>query len=576
MQTAGRVLNLFIGERCDVRIGTHAEPTAFPRTPCDGPCHLGTDGLQGNVLATPRRLGRENHALYLFHVAHYRYFEGLLGRAIAPGAFAENITYDGPDETDLRIGDRIRIGGAVVELTLPRVPCYKMAHFLNADSGFPSRFSATGRTGIYARVIEPGPVAPSDSFAVMASDPRNASVIDVNSALTAPRPAPDLLTRVFASPDLGDGLRRQIEERVELMGVDADLRPRAVQITERKEECRDVVSLCFHMDSPPESRPRPGQFVTFGITDDNGTDHFRCYSLIEAPFSDGPNATWRIAVKREAPKGREFSVSSWIHDQVVEGTACTVYPQAGEFILPEDISGTINFIAGGIGITPILAQLRALAAVGFPSPVSLTYVVPTVQDLAFADALTECGNRLKDFRLRLHLSREAQLPPSAPSFWRLGRPDLEAVTSALDDDAHLFVCGPEAMIDTVRSIHAALGRRSDRLHFELFTEGAQSDAPLPSAEAAEISLPAQGYRGTWRQGDGALLKWIETHTDLRPPAACRSGLCRTCRASLLRGNVVYPPSVAAPPATEVLLCCAEPVSDLEIDFPEPAEAAAAE
>ena len=576
MQTAGRVLNLFIGERRDVRIGAHAEPTAFPRTPCDGPCHLGPHGLQGNVLATPRRLGRENHALYLFHVAHYRYFEGLLGRAIAPGAFAENITYDGPDEADLRIGDRIRIGSAVVELTLPRVPCYKMAHFIGTDGGFPSRFSATGRTGIYARVLEPGTVTPGDNFDVVASNPRNASVIEVNTALTGPRPLPDLLTRVFASPDLGDGLRRQIEERVELMRVGAGLRPRAVRIIERKEECRDVVSLGFHMDPPPENRPRPGQFVTFGITDDNGAGHFRCYSLIEAPFSDGPNATWRIAVKREAPKGREFSVSSWIHDRVVEGTACTVYPQAGEFILPEDISGTINFIAGGIGITPILAQLRALAAVGYPSPVSLTYVVPTVQELAFADALTECGKGLENFCLRLHLSREAQLPAAARATWQLGRPDLKAEISALEDDTHLFVCGPAAMIDAVRHVHAALGRRNDRLHFELFTEDAQSDAPLPSAEAAEISLPAQGYRGTWRQGDGALLKWIETHTDLRPPAACRSGLCRTCRASLLRGDVVYPSSVSPPPATEVLLCCAEPVSDLEIDFPEHAEVAVAE
>ena len=244
------------------------------------------------------------------------------------------------------------------------------------------------------------------------------------------------------------------------------------------------------------------------------------------------------------------------------GAECIVYPPAGEFVLPREVSGPLAFIAGGIGITPILAQLRSLAGMRYAAPVSLIYVAKTADDLAFREAISACGEKLKRFELRIFLSRQtAGAPGPAP---RSGRPDLQAEIAA-----HLFVCGHPSMIEQARSAHAALGRANDRLHFELFTAAPSTAEQAEAANEAEIRIASRNFRGTWKRSDGSLLSWLEENTGSRPPAACRSGICRTCRAPLLSGRVVYPASVAPPGPAEVLLCCAMPQTDIEIELPNP-------
>lgn len=571
MATNGQALDLYVGHSKPVEIDGRPEVTAFVRTGHVSSIELDLSGIVGNELGTARRLGKINHAIYLFHADHYRHYEDVLKRPINPGQFAENVTYTGPDENSLRIGDHIRIGTALVELTIPRIPCYKMAHFLQTEAGFPSLFSASGRTGIYARVIEAGVIKPGDSLTITKSDPRNALISELNMVLTGPAPAADLLARVKSSPALFDALRLQINERMTMLGLDNEPRAQTVKILECKQECDDVISVAFRMPCPSGQPPKPGQFVTFGIEDEDGNRHFRCYSLIEAPFTpdtdnNDDSPVWRIAVKRRPVDESTFSVSNWIHDRVGMDTTCFVFPPAGDFTLPDDLTAGISFIAGGIGITPILAQLRELARQQFDGPVTLIYVVPDSNHIPFRDDVIVLGESLAQFDLRLYLTRQENLPVDAPGTWQSGYPDLVRHISSQDETSHLFVCGPAPMIEAVRTIHTTLDRLTSHLHFELFA----SDSPaLPSRvgiKQAKITIASTGYQGIWNQKDGSLLNWIESHTELRPPAACRSGLCRTCRADLRRGEVAYPPNVSPPPTSSILLCCAHPASDLEIDL----------
>lgn len=564
-KAGGRVLRLYTGKTRECRIQGYAEPTAYIRTSGNSPLWLAPTGLSGNELGSPRRLGTENHAVYLFPQAHYSYFADLLDQPIAPGLFAENVSYDGPDENALRIGDHIRIGDALIELTSPRVPCYKMAHFIGTGSGFPSRFSASGRTGVYARVLAPGYVSPKDDLTVIRSDSRNATVSELNTVLTAGKPRDDIISRVVESPSLLPEVRKLIDDRLAELCLDASRDLQSVRILARSQETPNVVSFSFELPQMPTQRPRPGQFVTFGVEDAQGKQHFRCYSLVQGPFADTKDKICRIAVKREKPDPGGFSVSNWLHDHITVGALCTVYPPTGDFCLPRAPSDPLAFVAGGIGITPILPQLRALGAAGYSAPVAMIYVARSQRELAFLDEVVRAAASLEHFDLRVFVTRDDGTAEVSPLIEK-GRPDLARWISDLDDAAQLFVCGPGALIDDVCNVHAKLGRSNACLFFERFTDKADGGFDVEPAPRAQITIGQDGTTGVWTPDDGSLLDWIEMNTDLRPPAACRSGICRTCKATLTRGSVVYPSSVSAPSQTQVLLCCARPGSDIEIDM----------
>ncbi|MCR9137935.1 MAG: MOSC domain-containing protein [Alphaproteobacteria bacterium] len=564
-KAGGRILHLYTGKVRESRIQGDVEPTAYIRSSCSRPLWLAPTGLSGNDLGTPRKIGAQNHAVYLFPQAHYAYFSDLLGRPISPGRFAENVSYDGPDENALRIGDQIRIGDALIELTLPRVPCYKMAHFVGTDPGFPSRFSGTGRTGVYARVLTPGRVAPADDLTVIRSDSRNATISELNTVLTAGKPRADIISRVIESPSLLPEVRKLIEDRLAALCLEKSHDPQRVRILTRSQETPNVVSLTFELPLMPTQIPRPGQFVTFGVEDGQGNRHFRCYSLSQGPFAGTDDKICRIAVKREKPDRGGFSVSNWLHDHITVGAVCTVYPPTGDFCLPQQPTGPLAFVAGGIGITPILPQLQALAATGYAAPVAMIYVARSRRELAFLDEVAEAAAGLEHFDLQVFVTRDdgtAEVSPLVQS----GRPDLASWISDLDDAAQLFVCGPGELIDDVCNVHASLGRSNACLFYERFTDQTDGGFDTEPAPRAQITIGQGGMSGVWTPDDGSLLDWIETNTDLRPPAACRSGICRTCKAILTRGSVVYPSSVSAPSQTEVLLCCARPGSDIEIDM----------
>ena len=561
------VIDLFVGKTRQERIAGAPEPTAYTRHAVSGRIGVGLDGLHGNELGTARRLGRRNHAVYLLAQDHYRYFSRLLGRRLPAGILSENVTYAGPDESRLRVGDTIRVGTALLRLVLPRVPCYKMAHFVGAGPGFPARFSASGKTGVYAAVLEGGEIWRHAPFAVESTRPQNAAIADLNHAITAFDLDPDTVERVLASPDLDPALGAMIEERVLALRPEIATQSAPGRIVSRYFAAPDVAVLDIEPVCGQGAVARPGQFITVGVETAGGDIHYRCYSLIGGPEPSAPDAPYRIAVRRERDSRSEPSVSALLNGPDVTGKPCRLYPPAGAFVLPESLDRPILFVAGGIGITPILMQIRALLARDRPTPLSLHYICRDRTHAAFDDELAALADADDRFSYRLYLTQPG-VDQSMADHGSSGRPDIEQIIAAAGMDIELFVCGPWGLIEAVREAHHAAGGDADRLHFELFNVGGTQGTTAPPVCEAHVTIAYHDLAGDWTPAHGPLLAWVETETGLRPPAACRSGLCRTCVAWLERGQVTYPSSVKAPPPDQVLLCCARPTTrELVITLP---------
>jgi ferredoxin-NADP reductase/MOSC domain-containing protein YiiM len=537
--------------------------TGYRRESKDGEVAITKTGIAGDDLADSRRLGREIHALYLFNRAHYDTFEERLGRHLEMSAFAENITYDGPDETELRVGDLLAADDVVLKITTPRIPCFKLRHFLGAPQGFPAEFSATGKTGFYTSVERTGSIRVGTELRRIKTDRRNVTIAELNEAMAGFTMDPALVTRVLGSPDLLPGAAEIIRERMARYRPDLAAAPLTGRIADRRIIAADTAEISIELPEGAAPAWQPGQFITIGHRQAE-TVLYRCYSLISGPSPKKPRAPFQVAVRPGLDATPATSLSHrLVHDDVA-GDGVTVFPPSGDFLPPQGQQAPRLYIAGGIGITPILAHLRALALHRIAADIRLIYVARGVDSAVFDDELTRLAQSQIGFDYELWLTGVDQ---AALPHHRSGRPDLAKRIDALSDQTEIYVCGPVSMIEQVRKAYAVTDRPNTRLHFELF-EAPAAEGASASAESADIRISGTEFFGHWTRKDGTLLDWIEMKTDFRPPAACRSGLCRTCETTLEKGVVVYPQGISAPEPGRVLLCCGRPGSPtIEVGLP---------
>ena len=140
--------------------------TAIGKMPVHGPVAVGELGIAGDRQADHRYHGGPDRAVYAYADEDYDWWAHRLGRALAPGRFGENVTLRGIDVSGALIGERWRIGSAVVQVTAPRTPCSKLAMVMD-DARFVKTFGEALRPGAYLRVIEPGEVAAGDAADVL-------------------------------------------------------------------------------------------------------------------------------------------------------------------------------------------------------------------------------------------------------------------------------------------------------------------------------------------------------------------------------------------------------------------------
>jgi MOSC domain-containing protein YiiM len=210
----GRVESIQVGlpRRVDHDGGT--ESTAIFKHAVDGPVRLGTLGFAGDGQADAAHHGGPDQAAYAYPREHYAHWAARLpDRIDEPGLFGENLTTRGLLESDVHFGDVFTLGGARVQVTTPRVPCFKLG-IRTGDPGIVAPFLDSGRLGFYLRVLEEGDVAPGDPIERVVVDPHRLTMAALIAGLFAPDPKPAELERILAIPTLHPKHRARLELRL--------------------------------------------------------------------------------------------------------------------------------------------------------------------------------------------------------------------------------------------------------------------------------------------------------------------------------------------------------------------------
>lgn len=318
-----------------------------------------------------------------------------------------------------------------------------------------------------------------------------------------------------------------------------------------RRETKDCVSIAF--DVPAELREtfayRAGQYVNLRASV-NGESMRRSYSLCSAPES----GEWRVAVKRVA--GGRFS--QFANTKLKAGDVIDVMPPDGKFCCTPEAKRKrhVLAIAAGSGITPILSIVTTLLTREPESSVTLLYGNRRVRDIIFKEQIEDLRDRfLTRFQVVHVLSQEPMESPIS-----MGRIDQQKIISIIKENRLLpqldeaYICGPEAMLDGALAALSFCGVDKSQIHFERFTAGADAAKqatgfvakPVSAANAAgseatpraRMTLIADGIeRNVQIAYEGETVLDVALDTGIDAPYACRAGVCCTCRAQVLEGEV---------------------------------------
>lgn len=344
-------------------------------------------------------------------------------------------------------------------------------------------------------------------------------------------------------------------------------------------------SVALTLAVPPELRAEyrhaPGQHLTLrrgGSVAAGTAEVRRTYSICSpAPAADGPGpAALRVGVR--LVEGGEFS--SFAHKEIAVGDVLDVMVPAGRFVLdPAAAPPAAHYaaIVGGSGITPVLSIAATLLAARPDARFCLVRSDRSAASTMFLEEVADLKDRYPDrFQLVTVLSREEQ-EAGLPS-GRLGEERLTELLPALLPVAEVtgwFLCGPYGLVTGAEKALGSLGVLRTRVHEEVFH--VEDTAPRPARTASpdathgRVTARLDGRSGTWPVRDGESLLDAVLRARADAPYACKGGVCGTCRAFVVSGEVRMDRNFALEEhetgAGFVLACQSHPVSEeVEIDF----------
>lgn len=563
----GRVLAVSRALPAEIDIRGKRVRTSIVRERSTQPLALHATGAQGNDTAV------HTEHLLAFPAAHYAYWARRFGVAGWPLThWGENLVVDGWTEEELPIGTVLRVGtGAMLQVTSPRNPCFKLSWRLDQPDAVLADILASGKTGYYLRVLEPGPVFDGDAVAVAHMPDTAVTVADV-ARLMADRDqaTPDSIRSVLALDGLGvqcAGMMRQaLTDNLDRSRNRAHRWPgwRPFAVASVAEPAPGVRSFVLRpTDGAPLAAFRAGQHVLARITDAANRRHTRAWSLSD--YQDQPCA-YRLSVKRSARR----AASALMHEVINEGSTIELRAPAGSFVLDRSSNHPTVLISAGIGLTPVLAMLKAYAALGPDAPpVHWIHVARNGRHYPYraeVDALLATHPNT-----RRHVRFTAPEPEDRPGIdydaaGRLTAEDLRRETALYRYPifgrevelpgavAEFYLCGPAAFEADVRAFLAAMGVAPGRVRSESF--GA---IPAEEGAPAHVRFARSGLEAEWLPGQ-SLLELAEA-AGIAAAHECRAGTCHQCATALLEGAVAYDraPAAAPEPGT-ALICQARPAT----------------
>ncbi len=173
--------------------------TGIYKLPVDGPVRITAAGLPDDTICDIENHGGPDQAVYVYGAPDYAWWSDELGQELAPGTFGENLTISGLESAGLAIGDRLHIGGAILEVTAPRIPCVTLAQRMG-DPGFVKRFRFAERPGVYCRVMRAGEIRAGEPVTLEPYAGEPVKVIAVFRDFYEPDRTPAAIRRFLAAP----------------------------------------------------------------------------------------------------------------------------------------------------------------------------------------------------------------------------------------------------------------------------------------------------------------------------------------------------------------------------------------
>jgi len=534
--------------------------------------------------------GGEQRAVFVYQIESYRYWQEQLKRTdFVHGQFGENFTIEGLPDDAVCIGDRYQIGSALFEVTQPRVTCYRVGIRMN-EPRMPALLTSSGRPGFYFRVLQEGGVSAGDEIVKAGEAKERITVAEINALLYSPHHARDRLERALRIEALSPGWRSSLEALLQSQTTaagsgNAGLAPaaaahpvapgfRPLAVTAIDQDSADVLSLTIESpDTQPLRTALPGQYVVLRLQPNaSGPPLFRSYSL------SGPVSTerYRISVKIE-PNG---AAGTYLRKHVRVGDVLDVSSPRGSFILQSG-ERPVVLLSAGIGATPVLAMLHALAAARSTREVFWLHGAHDRQHHPFAAEVRRLLLALPHSRGHVCYSRPSSRDKLGEDFDAPGHLSRSVFNEVgVPREADVYLCGPTRFMGEMKHALATLGMPPQRIHIEIFNGsepmtpgvvGAATRAPhLPEGDANTgplVSFARSGVVAHWNASAYQSILELAEACDVPARWSCRTGVCHNCESGLVSGAVAYGPEPLDKPADgNLLTCCSQPIRDVVIDL----------
>jgi len=585
-----RLISVNVGLPRDIEWKGRTVHTGIWKHPVSGRCRVRRLNLDGDGQGDLAGHGGEQRAVFVYQIESYRYWEEQLQRTdFVYGQFGENFTIEGLADDAVCIGDRYQIGGALFEVTQPRVTCYRVGIRMN-EPRMPALLTSSGRPGFYFRVLQEGEIGAGDEIVKMGEAKERMTVAEINALLYSPNHSRNQLERALRIDALSPGWRSSFEALLQSQTtaggsgnagliLPAAAHPaapgfRSLAVTEINHESEDVISLTMQSaDGQLLPTALPGQYVVLRLQPTAGGQLlFRCYSLSGIPSAE----RYRISVKVE-PNG---AAGPYLRDHVRMGDVLDVSSPRGSFILQPG-EHPIVLISAGIGATPVLAMLHVLAAARSTRQVLWLHAARDGQHHPFAAEVRRLMLALPHGRSFVCYSRPGSRDKMGEDFDATGHLSRSAFDEVdVSRDADVYLCGPTRFMSDMKKLLATVGVAPQRIHVEIFV-GSESITPgvigavtrvphLPKDDANTGPLVTFARSGTvahWKASAYQSILELAEACDVPVRWSCRTGVCHTCESGLVSGGVVYGPEPLEKPADgNVLVCCSQPIRDVVIDL----------
>jgi ferredoxin-NADP reductase/MOSC domain-containing protein YiiM/ferredoxin len=582
-----RLLSVNVGLPRDIQWRGQTVHTGIWKSPIRGRCRVRRLNLDGDGQGDLAGHGGEHRAVFVYQIESYRYWQEQLGRSeFVYGQFAENFTIEGLPDDAVCIGDRYQIGSALFEVTQPRVTCYRVGIRMD-EPRMPALLTSSGRPGFYFRVLQEGDVGAGDAITKVGEAPERMTVAEINALLYSPHHTHERLERALRIEALASGWRTSFEALLQnkTTSGNAGLMPQAaahpaapgfhrLTVKQIDRESADVLSLTMQKEAggmlPPSM---PGQYVVVRLrAAADSPPFFRSYSISGPPSTE----RYRISVKIE-PNG---AAGTHLSEHVRVGDALDVSSPRGSFVL-QSAERPVVLLSAGIGATPVLAMLYALASARSTRQVLWLHAARDGKHHPFAAEVRCLVRSLAHGRSYVCYSQPDSGDTVGQDFDAIGR-----LSSAVFADvgipraAEVYLCGPSRFMEEMKEMLAGSGVAPEQIHAEIFN-GSESMTPgivgartrpphRPPSEnntGAMVSFARSGIAAHWDASTYRSILELAEACDVPVRWACRAGVCHNCESGLVSGSVAYGPDPLDKPAEgNVLVCCSQPAGDVVLDL----------